>query len=188
MVDLYRHIGSCNIFDDLSGIMFVPNKTENVNIDVFNTITRINEYKTSAKYISWKSKYKFDGRKYTSNQMWNNNKCQYEWKTPRKHHACKKYYSWNPSTCTSENGKYLENIADDSIITCDEIIYAVRSEARKTMPINFSDKKVACKMDNLYILFGFLLTDNRLYLLLLLPYKTPIKTKKYNHITIGIIN
>ena len=78
MVDLYRRIGSCNIFDDLSGIMFVPNKTENVNIDVFNTITRINEYKTSAKYISCKSKYKFDGRKYTSNQMWNNNKCQYE--------------------------------------------------------------------------------------------------------------
>ena len=33
----------------------------------------------------------------------------------------KKEYVWNPSTCIYENGKYLANIADDSIITCDEV-------------------------------------------------------------------
>ena len=30
----------------------------------------------------------------------------------------KKYYIWSPSTCGCENGKYLESITDDSVITC----------------------------------------------------------------------
>ena len=33
-----------------------------------------------------------------------------------------KRYSWNPSTCTCENSKYLKSIADTSVIACDEII------------------------------------------------------------------
>ena len=33
-----------------------------------------------------------------------------------------KCYIWNPATCNCENGKYLESIMDDSVITCDEII------------------------------------------------------------------
>ena len=32
----------------------------------------------------------------------------------------KKDHIWNPSTCSSENGRYLASIVDDSVITCDE--------------------------------------------------------------------
>ena len=32
-----------------------------------------------------------------------------------------KDYIWNPSTCISKNGKYLVNIMNDSVITCDEL-------------------------------------------------------------------
>ena len=32
----------------------------------------------------------------------------------------KKVYSWNPSTCTCENRKYIKNFGDDSVIGCDE--------------------------------------------------------------------
>ena len=37
--------------------------------------------------------------------------------------TCKKYYSWNPSTCICENRWYWKYIVDDSVIACDEIIY-----------------------------------------------------------------
>ena len=33
-----------------------------------------------------------------------------------KNHVCVKDYILNPSICNFENGKYLENIIDDSII------------------------------------------------------------------------
>ena len=67
-------------------------------------ITAINESKTLTKYISCECKCKFDGRKSTSDQRWNNDKCWCEYK---KYHICEKDCIWNPSTCSCENGKYL---------------------------------------------------------------------------------
>ena len=89
------------------------------NLSVFNMIAGTNELKTLTKHISSECKCKFDGRKCNSDQWWNNDKCQCECK---RHHVCEKYYIWNPSTCTWENGKYLASIMDDSAITCNEII------------------------------------------------------------------
>ena len=43
---------------------------------------------------------------------------------------------WNPATCGCENGKYLANIIDYSVVTCDEII-----EETKTISTNFNEKK-----------------------------------------------
>ena len=45
----------------------VPNKAEDLNLNVFNMIAEMNESKTLAKHIR-KCKFKFDGRKYNSNQ------------------------------------------------------------------------------------------------------------------------
>ena len=59
-------------------------KTEDVNLSVFNMITRKNEPKTLAKDTSCECKCKFDGRKCNSNQNWNKDKCQCEFKNPRK--------------------------------------------------------------------------------------------------------
>ena len=33
----------------------------------------------------------------------------------------KKSYKWNLSACTSENGKYLGSISDNSVIMCDKL-------------------------------------------------------------------
>ena len=68
--------------------------------------------------MNQKRKCKFDGTKCNSNQWWNNDKCRCECK---KHHIGEKDYVWNLATCNCENGKYLANIMDDSVITCDEI-------------------------------------------------------------------
>ena len=43
MVNVGRCNESCNILDDISGRICVPNKTENVNLSVLNMIIGINE-------------------------------------------------------------------------------------------------------------------------------------------------
>ena len=68
MVSLDRCNGSFNTLHDLSRIICFPNKTEDVNLNVFNMITRINESKTITKQISCGFKCKFNGRKCISNQ------------------------------------------------------------------------------------------------------------------------
>ena len=45
MVKLYRCNASCNMFDNSSTRICVPNKTADVNLNVVNMITWINEFK-----------------------------------------------------------------------------------------------------------------------------------------------
>ena len=63
VVNLDWCVGSCNTFSDLSKRVCVPNKTEDLNLHIFNMITWINESKILVKHISYKCKYAFDGRK-----------------------------------------------------------------------------------------------------------------------------
>ena len=51
MVKLDGHNRRCNTLDDISGRIWVTNKTEDVNLSVLNMITKINESKTLAKHI-----------------------------------------------------------------------------------------------------------------------------------------
>ena len=73
-------------------IMYVRNKTENVNLNAFNITARINELKTLTQHKSSKFKYKLDGIKCNSNQRWSNCKCQRESKNPIKHHMWERLY------------------------------------------------------------------------------------------------
>ena len=75
MVKLNTCVGNCNTLNELSNKVCVTNKTEDLNLSMFNMITEINESKTLAKYVSCECKCKFDGRKCNSNQKWNNDKC-----------------------------------------------------------------------------------------------------------------
>ena len=43
LVKLDRCVGSCNTLNDLSNKVCIPNKTEDLNLSVFNLITGINE-------------------------------------------------------------------------------------------------------------------------------------------------
>ena len=52
VVKLKRCVGSCNILDNLSNKVCVPNKTENLNLSVFNMIIGINESNSLTKHIS----------------------------------------------------------------------------------------------------------------------------------------
>ena len=60
---LDRCVASWYILYDLSNKVCVPNKTEDLNLSVFNMIKRIKESKTLTKRLPCKCKYKFDDRK-----------------------------------------------------------------------------------------------------------------------------
>ena len=59
---LGRCNGSCNTLNDLSNKVYVPNKTEDLNLNPFNMITGINESKPLTKHMSCKFICKFDGK------------------------------------------------------------------------------------------------------------------------------
>ena len=74
-LNLDRFVGSYNTLNDLSNKVWVPNKTKDLILSIYNIITGINESKTLTKHISCKCKCRFDGEKCNSGQWWNKDKC-----------------------------------------------------------------------------------------------------------------
>ena len=68
MVELDKHVESCNTLNDLSNKVCVPNKIEDLNLRVFKIVTGIYSSKTLTKDISFEHKCKFEGKKYNSDQ------------------------------------------------------------------------------------------------------------------------
>ena len=66
-VELDRRVGSCNTLTDLSNKVCIPNRAEDLNLNVFNMVTQTNELTALAKHI-YKSKYRFDEEKRNSDQ------------------------------------------------------------------------------------------------------------------------
>ena len=69
-VSINRYNGSYKFFNDLSSRLCVPNKTKDLNLNVFNMIAKINESKIITNHISRKCK--TDGRKCKSNKTGTN--------------------------------------------------------------------------------------------------------------------
>ena len=68
VVKLDRYVGSCNTLNGLSNKEYVQIKTVELNLSVFNMISRINQSKTLTNHISCECKYIFDGKKCNSDQ------------------------------------------------------------------------------------------------------------------------
>ena len=114
-----------------------------------------------------------------SDKKRNNDKC---WCECKAHHICEKDYIWNSATCSCKNGKYLTNIIDNLVITCQEII-----ETAKTL--NFNEKKVTCKTEKLDFLLAFL--SNTVELLIVVSiycYLTNNWAKQINLMPYHVIN
>ena len=52
-------LDKCNATNDLSTKIIVPSKTKDINVKLFNIVTRINEAKTLVKHISCDCKCKY---------------------------------------------------------------------------------------------------------------------------------
>ena len=79
--------------------------------------------------------------------------------------------------------EYLGSIIGDSVITCDEIIEAIKTVPiktittktipTKTIPINFNEKIVTCKIEKFYTLITLLLITV-LLLIIVCVFTTPV--------------
>ena len=102
IISLDKFNESCNAVDDFSTKICVPNKTKDINVKVFNIITRIYDAKKLVKHIQCDCKCKFNSAICNSNQKWDNNKCQCKCK---KYRTCKRDCTWDSSTRICENSK-----------------------------------------------------------------------------------
>ena len=96
--------GSCNSINHPYGKICVPD-VKNLNVKVFNLISRKNE----TRHIEWhetrKYKCKFGANICNNKQGWNKDKCRCECKELIDKGVCDKGFIWNPSNCECECDK-----------------------------------------------------------------------------------
>ena len=97
--------GSCNNINDPYAKICVPDVIKDLNVKVFNLMSRTNE----TRHIKWhetcKCKCRLDASVCNNKQRWNNDKCQCEYKELIDKGICDKGYIWNPSNCKCECDK-----------------------------------------------------------------------------------
>ena len=114
MFSLDKCSGNCNSNDDISTKICTPSKIKDINVKLFNMITNKNEAKKWQKILHETA----NANVIVQLAIQIKNQCR-----PKKYRKSKKDYSWNPSTSTCENSRYLKHIVDVSVIVFDEIIY-----------------------------------------------------------------
>ena len=97
--------GSCNNINDPYAKMCVPDAIKNINVKVFNLMSRTNE----TRHIKWhetcKCKRRLDASVYNNKQRLNDDKCRCECKELTDKGICDKGSIWNPSNCECESDK-----------------------------------------------------------------------------------
>ena len=108
-IKVNKYSGSCSNINDPYAQLCVPDFIKNVNVKVFNLMSRINE----TRQIIWNETSK---AVCNSRQIWNKDKCRCECKEELINKMmCDKGYIWNPSNCACECdklcdiGQYLDN-------------------------------------------------------------------------------
>ena len=97
--------GSCNNINDPYAKICVPYVVKNLNIKMFNLMSRTSE----TRHIEWhetcKCECKLDGSVFNNKQHWNNDKCRCECKKLIDKSVGNKGFIWNPSNCECECDK-----------------------------------------------------------------------------------
>ena len=104
-VKISKCSGSCNNIKNPYAKLCVPDVSKNMNIKVFNLISRTNE----TRYIKWhetcKYKCRLDASVCNNKQRWSEDKCGYQCKELIDKGICDKGCIWNPSNCECECDK-----------------------------------------------------------------------------------
>ena len=94
--------GSCNTINDPYAKICVPYNIKNINVKIFNLMSRTNE----TRHIKWHKtcKYKctLDASACNNKQRWNEDKCRCECKELIDKGMYDKGFIWNPSNCECE--------------------------------------------------------------------------------------
>ena len=98
--------GSCNSINDPYAKLCVPDIIKNINVKVFNLMSRINETRQIIWHGTCKCICRLTSAVCNSRQIWNKDKCRCECKEDLINKiVCDKGYIWNPSNCACECDK-----------------------------------------------------------------------------------
>ena len=101
--------GDCNTINDPMAKLCVPDVVKDMNIKVFNMLSRINETRKIVWHETCKCICRLTSATCNDKQEWNENKCSCECKEDLASKlVCEEGYIWNLSTCTCECDKYCE--------------------------------------------------------------------------------
>ena len=97
--------GSCNGINDPYEKMCVLDVVKNLDIKVFNLMSRTNETRHVKWHETCKCKCRLNSSVCNNKQRWNEDKCRYGCKELVDKGACDKGFVWNPSNCECECDK-----------------------------------------------------------------------------------
>ena len=159
--------GSYNNINYLYARICVPHVVKNLNVKVFNLMSRTNETRHIEWHKTWKCECKFGASICNNKQPWNKDKCRCECKELIDKGVCDKGFIWNPSNfgCECEEacdvGEYLDyencsgrkNLGAPLIGECTETVEEVKL-AKMTLPENENNYK--CNSCTVYIVLMML--------------------------------
>ena len=105
-----KYSGSCNNINDPYAKLCVPDVVKNINIKVFNLISRTNETRDIEWNETRKCKCRLDASVCNNKQCWNKDNCRCESKELIDKCISGKCFIWNPSNVNVINPMMLENI------------------------------------------------------------------------------
>ena len=91
--------GNCNNINDPYANICVPNVAKDLNVKVFNLMSRTNETKKIKWHETCKCECRLDAIVCNDKKRWNNDKCRSECKKLINKSVCDRGYAWNPSNC-----------------------------------------------------------------------------------------
>ena len=147
-VKINRCSGDCNSINDPYAKICVPDVVKNLNVKVFNLMSRSNESKSIKLHETCKCICRLNKIICNNKQKWNKDKCRCECKKLIDKGACNKGYIFNPSHCececdtscnTSQYLDYLDCKCKNKII--DLIVKKCTEHDNKTKIVNKTDNK-----------------------------------------------
>ena len=132
--------GNCNNISDPYAKICVPDTVKNLNVKVFNLMSRTNETRHMKLHESCKCICRLNKIIFNCKQRWNKDKCRCQCKELIDKGVCDKRYVWNPSNCECDcdkscnigeyldysSCKYRKKLVDPLVEECTENIKEVK--------------------------------------------------------------
>ena len=99
--------GNCNNINDPYAKIRVPDVVKDLNVKVFNLISRTNERKNIKWHETCKCGCRLDAIVCSNKQRWYTNKCRCECKELINKGVCDKDFIWNSSNCECECNNHV---------------------------------------------------------------------------------
>ena len=158
--------GNCNNVNHHYAKICVPDVVKDLNVKVFNLMSRTNEARHIKLHKTCKCQFRLDAIVCKNKQRWNKDKCRCECKEVIDKGVCDKGYIWNPSNCECEcdkscdiseylyykNYKCKERLIDKLFYECTQTVAEV-----KPAIITFAENINAVLASGILCYFGYFL-------------------------------